>query len=510
MVSDELQAVLQGLRFPALILSQSRTIVAVNDGICRLSGRPSHDSLVGHEIEKLGFVSLPNGHSQDQNWDPLFQACVFDQDRPTTSRRNDHASSADKPRESCAEDFWDDEEGRISTAVNVVITRSESASAAAAKHDVSRIRARMSIQCLRLDGDSAYIVTFHRPVLHQPSSNIQPLDKAADNEHTGSNHSDDKISLPEDGTDRETQVHRLVSTAIPYFTALFDSDGQAVHFSTSWYRVTGMTKEETLGKGWFQAVHADDRQAIMDGFARMVRHREDSWTWEARYSKKDGTYQWFLVRVESSKKEFGNVNYWYGSMMDVNILLRTKQESENRRKSIMALVSQTGVRMWGLKKDRSLLFQEGSLSWHPTAALSRQPRRKASEDYHLMTPGASTSVDRVSNAIKAIFDGKLTTSTLEHKEDDRWYRSTLIADLQGHIDHQSSSQATQAVLGLTIDITDVRARAELEAQNESLVEKERAAKEATELKSRFVANVRVLRCLSFSVALSNNDRSRTN
>jgi len=283
-----------------------------------------------------------------------------------------------------------------------------------------------------------------------------------------------------------------VSTAIPYFTALFDSDGQAVHFSTSWYSVTDMNEEKTMGKGWFQAIHVDDRQAMMDGFAKMVRHREDSWTWEARYRKKNGTYQWFLVRIESSRKEFGNVNYWYGSMMDVDTLLRTKQESENRRKSIMTLVSHTDVRLWGLKKDRSLLFQEGSLSWDPTAALIRQSRREDSKLFNATTTDPSTSIDCVSDTVKDILDGKLTTYTLEHKEEDQWYRSTLIADLQGHIPHQSSSQATQAVLGLTIDITDVKARAELEVQNEALVVKERAAKEASELKSRFVANVRVL------------------
>jgi PAS fold len=254
-----------------------------------------------------------------------------------------------------------------------------------------------------------------------------------------------------------------------------------------------MTDEETLVKGWFQAIHSDERQAMMDGFAKMVRHREDGWTWEARYRMKNGTYQWFLVRVESSREEFGNINYWYGSMMDVDTLLRTKQESENRRKSIMALVSHTDVRLWGFKKDRSLLLQEGSLAWDPIAALSRQSRREDSEGFNATTSDASTSSARVSDTVKDIFDGKVTTYTLEHKDEDRWYRSTLIADLQAHIPHQSSSQATQAVLGLTIDITDVRARAELQFQNEALVEKERAAKEASELKSRFVANVRVLR-----------------
>ena len=222
-----------------------------------------------------------------------------------------------------------------------------------------------------------------------------------------------------------------------------------------------MNEEEAIGKGWFQAIHTDDRKAMMDGFAKMVKQREESWTWEARYCK-NGIYRWFLIRVESPREEVGNANYWYGSMMDVDNLLRTRQESENRRKSIMALVSHTDVRLWGFKKDRSLLFQEGSLSWDPMATLSRRLRRKNVEDFDAKTSDVSASVDRVSDTILDILDGKLTTSTLEHKSEDRWYRSTLIADLQGYIPYQRSSQAIETVLGFTIDITDVKARAELE------------------------------------------------
>jgi hypothetical protein len=271
-----------------------------------------------------------------------------------------------------------------------------------------------------------------------------------------------------------------------------------------------MTEAESLGEGWLQAVHSDDRRAMMDGFAKMVRLPEDSWTWEARLRTNTGTYRWFLVRIESSREKLGNVNYWYGSIMDVDSLLRTKQDSENRRKSIMAVVSHADVRLWGVKRDHSLLLQEGSLSWDPMAALSRQSRREDSGRVNATISDIATSTHRISGKIKEILDGKMTTCNLEHKDEDRWYRSTLIADLEGHIPHQSSSQSVQAVLGLTMDITDLMARAELQVQNEALIEKERAAKEASQLKSRFVANVRMLALVINCVVLPDDGRSRMN
>lgn len=496
MESGQVQAILQSLPVPALILSQSRKVVAVNDGMCRLSGRLSQKSLIGHEIRDLGFLLISNGHAQQQDWDSLFQACANEAENATALQHNNYSCSSDETHDSRTEDFWDDEDRRLPAVVDVMITRRKSASARVPPHDLDDVRARMSIQSLRLEGVALYIIAFQRPLLRQTSSTTKTRHISPDREHTHSDNGKMQISLPEDDVGRETQVHRLVSTAIPYYTALFDSNGQAVYLSMSWYRVTGMTVEESLGRGWVRAVHPDDRESMMSGFANMIKQQEDSWTWQARY-RTAGTYQWFLVRVESSKEEFGSVRYWYGSMVDVDALSRSRWASENRMKSIMALVSHTNVRLWGVKQDRSLLLQEGSLAWDPVPVLNKRAGKKDMQRFNATRPGASASIDHISDAINAILNGESTTSTLEHKEGDRWYRSTLIADPPSHVPHQRSSQAIQAVLGLTIDITDVKGRAELEVQNKALVEKERAAKEASELKSRFVANVPMILNIRF-------------
>ncbi|KAK5069156.1 hypothetical protein LTR64_008691 [Lithohypha guttulata] len=470
MVSDELQAVIRSLHSPALLLSQSRMILAVNDAVCRLTGELSHESLIDRNVQELGFELASDGQFCHQDWDSLFQACVSDQAKPVISRESKYGSSNDKPCESRAKDFWDDEDRREAAISDVVVTELRSKSVP--------VRARMIMRPLQLEDGSFYVVVFQRP-----SARTQFDDDGHARKDTNAGEADLQLSRS-DLKEREAQVHNLVSTNIPYFTAIFDSEGKAVHLSLSWQRVTDMKQKDSLGTGWFQAIHPDDRQSMRNAFDKMVKVGDNSWTWEARYRNKHGTYKWFLVRLEPAKDDTGSIKYWYGSMMDVDALLTSRQASENRRKSIMALVSKTNVCLWGLNTDRSLLLQEGSLHWDPMAALDIRSRRSSIAD-----PDASTSSDRVFDSIQDILDGRTNIQILEHKEQDRWYRSTLIADLQGHIPHQTTSQIVQAVLGLTFDITDVRARTELEVQNEILVQKERAAKEASELKSRFVANI---------------------
>jgi len=50
------------------------------------------------------------------------------------------------------------------------------------------------------------------------------------------------------------------------------------------------------------------------------------------------------------------------------------------------------------------------------------------------------------------------------------------------------------VLGLSIDVTDVKARAAFEVDNTRLVMEEQAAKDSNRMKSQFLANVSIAIC----------------
>lgn len=76
---------------------------------------------------------------------------------------------------------------------------------------------------------------------------------------------------------------------------------------------------------------------------------------------------------------------------------------------------------------------------------------------------------------------------LEHTVDNRWYRSRFIADIGPN--NEGGQDTVRGVLGLSIDITDMKARTALELEKTQLVASEMAAKEANMLKSQFLANV---------------------
>lgn len=51
----------------------------------------------------------------------------------------------------------------------------------------------------------------------------------------------------------------------------------------------------------------------------------------------------------------------------------------------------------------------------------------------------------------------------------------------------------KGVLGLSIDVTDLKQRVALELDNNRLVVEEQAAKDSNQMKSQFLANVRLIK-----------------
>lgn len=473
-----------------MILSSTKLILAINDGLYRLLGRSPSDALVGTHIHDLG-VEIPRRiGSKQTGWDSLLNQCTPLQHNGINDNDNDTKTFGKSPRPTTTSEFWDLEDDRSQPTVDVKIVRPQSASRIlGGKRNVEHFRARMCIQRIKYDDEVIYIVDLQRPTSQPTLSPMRPNDSIGHDDSMGPPNGDERIALPEDSSDQETQVHRIVSTAIPYFTALFDAHGDAVHLSSSWHRVTGRKAQDSLGSGWFEAFHPDDRQKLYHDWNEHVRERHRSWSLEARYRQKDGNYRWCLVRVESTREEFDAIHYWYGSMMDVDSLLRARQESESRRNSILSLVSNTHLCLWAVNEDHTLALQEGSLQWNPVTARKLHQRKKDADESDALARAVTNSLDAIFEKMREILDGKVKTYTLDHREDGRWYRSTLVADRSNYGDNHDKTGSTQAVLGLTIDVTDVRARAELEMENETLTLKERAATEASQLKSRFVANV---------------------
>ena len=54
--------------------------------------------------------------------------------------------------------------------------------------------------------------------------------------------------------------YRLLADMIPQNIWTTDAEGRHNYFSRRWYKYSGATPEESLGEGWLQFIHPDDRE----------------------------------------------------------------------------------------------------------------------------------------------------------------------------------------------------------------------------------------------------------
>jgi PAS domain S-box-containing protein len=114
----------------------------------------------------------------------------------------------------------------------------------------------------------------------------------------------------------EKRLRDVVET-IPAMTFTTLSDGNCTFVNRRWTEYTGLSVEETSGKGWGHAVHPEDLMRHSEKWRQSVATGqvfED----EARFRRAaDGEFRWFLVRGVPLRNKHGDIVKWYGTLTDI-------------------------------------------------------------------------------------------------------------------------------------------------------------------------------------------------
>src|ERR1700676_1417018 len=120
--------------------------------------------------------------------------------------------------------------------------------------------------------------------------------------------------------------------AIPTLAWAARPDGSAEFLNRRWLDYTGLSTEEASDWGWTGALHAEDRERLMD-FWRHLLDSGEGGEIEARLRRYDGDYRWFLFRVEPVRDNHGGILKWYGANTDI--------EDRKRAEALLAAEKRT-------------------------------------------------------------------------------------------------------------------------------------------------------------------------
>src|SRR3990172_10689727 len=113
----------------------------------------------------------------------------------------------------------------------------------------------------------------------------------------------------------ERKYHALAELS-PVGIFRTDAEGDCTYINERWQKITGLTLEEVLGKGWEQSLHPDDRNRISEEWYQAVREHRPFKS-EYRFLNRDGTTTWVLGQAIIERTNSERVANYIGTITDI-------------------------------------------------------------------------------------------------------------------------------------------------------------------------------------------------
>ncbi|KAF2421011.1 hypothetical protein EJ08DRAFT_525664 [Tothia fuscella] len=282
-----------------------------------------------------------------------------------------------------------------------------------------------------------------------------------------------------------------ICNLIPIMVWRTTPDGEHDWFSQRWYDYTGLTEEQSLGKGWKLPFHEDDIPITGKRWAHSLATGEEYIT-EYRCQRYDGEWRWMLGRAVPFCDDQGTIVKWFGTCADIHELVEARQAAKDTREQLQRVIEHARITLWAVNKDRKLGLLEGSLA----SLVKREDETHVPEDFVGQDIHELFGKTPLWNPMEKILDGRSKEELIEMhvEEKDCWYRSRMLPlyakSRNGGIEGE---EFIDGMIAVSMDVTELRQREqelhEQESANSKLLANEAAAKEASKMKSQFLANM---------------------
>src|SRR5258705_10477194 len=140
----------------------------------------------------------------------------------------------------------------------------------------------------------------------------------------------------------EARLRKIIDT-IPTLAWCTLSDGSNDFVNQRWSDYTGLSQEEVKRVGCKVAIRPEDLPKWRDQWQTLTASGAGGEI-EARLRRHDGSFRWFLIRVEPLQEEAGEIVRWYGTNTDIEDRKRTEEklrEDEREIRRITDAIPQT-------------------------------------------------------------------------------------------------------------------------------------------------------------------------
>jgi PAS domain S-box-containing protein len=204
---------------------------------------------------------------------------------------------------------------------------------------------------------------------------------------------------------------RVLATSVPQLVFTTFPDGGRTWPSPQWIDYTGVGFDDSLGQGWLEAIHPDDRELTRAAWAEAASAGE-YYVEHRVWSVVDEEYRWHQTRARPIAGPTGPAE-WIGTMTDIHDLRTVKDrqvvllsELQHRTRNLLGVV-QALARQTMKRSDTLEAFREAYEE--RLGALSRVQSILAELDYGEVSLRALIEAELVAHADGATHTDKVRT-----------------------------------------------------------------------------------------------------
>ncbi|MBE9092571.1 PAS domain S-box protein [Tychonema sp. LEGE 07203] len=149
--------------------------------------------------------------------------------------------------------------------------------------------------------------------------------------------------------------YRTLADAVPQLMWINTADGRLEFCNQHWLSYTGMMPELPLAGPVLELFHPDDLPAVVATRTQAIQAGE-SYEFECRVRRFDGTYRWHLARLVPLKDSRGKVLQWVGIGIDIDDRKRAEESLAESDRRFRFLAESLPHLIWNVDSAGELRF----------------------------------------------------------------------------------------------------------------------------------------------------------